>query len=128
MVDNKKDNILISEDDYINNLNKNNINKNNNYYKTKYLIVYKFYNNNNKNYNNIIHSSNDNNLYTLPNSPYMFYNNMSEPDGYYNNIKRKEFIDKINNLSPSELEERVKEKRIKFINLINKLNKLNKNI
>ena len=99
-------NIKITEDKYINIREYLNDSKKYKYIITKNYIKYSSivkqyklsYNSIyiNKNYDNIIICENENNLYTMPSSPYMSYTILYDPDYNLEKIKRKEFIKGLN--------------------------------
>lgn len=113
-------NIKITEDKYINIREYLNNSKEYNYIITKNYIKYdpivkeyKFIDNSiniNKTYDNIIICENENNLYTMPSSPYMSYTILYDPDYTLEKIKRKEFIKGLNNII-NDLVSIVKNKR-----------------
>ena len=92
-----------------------------NYIKTEKYIKYdykvKTYKNNygeivlDKDYDNIIICENENNLYTIPPSPYMTYKILCEPDYNLNKVKKKIFIEELSKII-NNLDKIVKYKRL----------------
>ena len=102
-----------------------------NYIKTEKYIKYKYkvktYKNDysqivlDKDYDNIIICENENDLYSIPPSPYMTYEILCEPDYGLNKVKKNIFIQDLNKII-NNLEKIVKYKRRNFDRKIKTLN------